>query len=804
MIPSRKDSLIDKIRKVIFLVAVCVFIGSCTYLINYYSQSESNRSLYNSVAELMEAGTVGKKKPSHGYPSAYQEKFAALWDQNPDIVGWLKIEGTQLNYPVVQTTDNDYYLHKDFTMADNKHGIPFADYRVDLSKPSTNVPIYNHNMKDGQMFGELINYQGLAFYREHPVIEFNSVYKDGQYKIVGMFIAATKEDDSFGYHNFIEAENDAQLIQFANDVKTRSLIVTPVDVQPGDELITLSTCTYEFKDARFAVVARRVREGESTTVDVAQAYVNPTPLMPKAYYVAKNQAMEALQGAVTGVSLEQGTSMSLPLGERVTLRPIFEPVAATNKNVTWATSDSNVVAVDENGVAKAMGLGTASVTVTTEDGGFTASVQITVIEKLVFAVEEISLNHDKLDVMLGDTARLKVYFEPEEATNQNVIWSSSDSNVATVDGSGRVAGVALGSATITATSEDGGFTAKCEVTVVNTSTAAQSVSLNKTSLDLAVGKSAQLSAAIEPAAATNQNVTWSSSNTEVATVDTSGRVTAIAAGEAVVTVKTEDGGHKATCTVYVTDGSSLSISPGTLTVTVGNTGTLTASLTGSSAKLEWSTSDRKIATVQNGIVTGVAPGSAVITVQSRDGKLKATANVTVTAAAEITALSIDQGSALSMTAGQETALTVTVQGTASPGSGLSWRSSDTAVASVTSAGHVKALRAGTAVITVSSSNGKSASITVTVTGGEPVLPVDPSSSSSSESSGSSGSPSSSSSSGESSGSSSVSESPSSSEASSGPESPSSSQSQGESSSSESSAIPPSSSGEAPAPDGPAA
>lgn len=736
LIPSRKDSTVDKIRKVIFLVAVCTFTGSCIYLVNYYGQAESNRDLYNSVAELMNEGTSGKVKPSRGYPSEYQAKFAALWDQNPDIVGWLTIDGTQVNYPVVQTTDNEYYLKKDFTMADNKHGIPFADYRVDMKIPSTNIPIYNHNMKDGQMFGELINYQGLAFYQEHPVIEFNSVYKDGKYKIVGMFIAATKEEDSFGYHNFIDAENDAELIQFANDVKTRSLIVTPVDVQPGDELITLSTCTYEFSDARFAVVARRVRQGESASVDVSKAYVNPNPLMPNAYYVAKKQAMEALQGAVTAVSLEQGTSMELPLGERVTLRPMFEPVAATNKNVTWASSDSNIVTVDENGVAKAVGMGTASVTVTTEDGGFTATIQIKVTEKLVIPVEGLSLNHGILDIIVGDTTRLKAYFEPEEATNQNVTWSSSDQNVAVVDKDGYVTGVALGTATIRATTEDGGFTAVCKVTVVNTATAAQSVSLNKTTLDLTVGKAFQLTATITPETATNQNVSWSSSDTAVATVDSNGLVTGLFAGEAVITVKTEDGGHKAKCTVYVTEGGSISISPGSLTVAVGKTGTLTASLTGSVSEVEWLTSDKNIATVKNGIVTGVTPGTAVITAQTKDKLLKATAQVTVSAGGEILSLSIDQGSALSLAAGEEAALTVTVQAQGTPPSSeLSWRSSDTSVASVTSAGHVKALKAGTAVVTVTSPNGKSASITITVTGGEVAPPTDPDSSdSSSESS----------------------------------------------------------------------
>ena len=233
MVPTKKDSTVDKIRKVIFDVAILVFIGSCTYLINYYGQSDHNAKFYDGVAGLLGNGEV-----SENYPRAYLTKFASLWEMNEDIVGWLSIDGTQVNYPVVQSDDNDYYLHKDFSKADNKYGIPFADCRVDISKPSTNIPIYSHNMKDGQMFGELINYQSLDYYKQHPVIQFDSLYEEGKYKIVGMFIASTLPEHApnFEYHNFIQADTDEEfLMNFANEVISRSLIVTGVDIQPGDQ-----------------------------------------------------------------------------------------------------------------------------------------------------------------------------------------------------------------------------------------------------------------------------------------------------------------------------------------------------------------------------------------------------------------------------------------------------------------------------------------------------------------------------------------------------------------------------------------
>ena len=112
MVLTKKDSTVDKIRKVIFDVAILVFIGSCTYLINYYGQSDHNAKFYDGVAGLLGNGEV-----SENYPRAYLTKFASLWEMNEDIVGWLSIDGTQVNYPVVQSDDNDYYLHKDFSKA---------------------------------------------------------------------------------------------------------------------------------------------------------------------------------------------------------------------------------------------------------------------------------------------------------------------------------------------------------------------------------------------------------------------------------------------------------------------------------------------------------------------------------------------------------------------------------------------------------------------------------------------------------------------------------------------------------------
>lgn len=558
MVPTKKDSTVDKIRKVIFDVAIVVFIGSCAYLISYYGQSGYNANFYNGVASMLGNGEV-----SENYPRAYLTKFASLWEMNGDIVGWLSIDGTQVNYPVVQSDDNDYYLHKDFSKADNKYGIPFADCRVDISKPSTNIPIYSHNMKDGQMFGELINYQSLDYYKQHPVINFDSLYEEGKYKIVGMFIASTLPEHApnFEYHNFIEAETDQELMDFANEVLSRSLIVTGVDIQPGDHLITLSTCTYDFEEARFAIVARRVREGEAETVDTSAAYINPNPVMPKAWYEAKKIA-----ALVAGVSLSP-ENLSLQPGETAALTATVLPNTAVNRNVSWSSSDSSVASVDQSGNVTALRSGTAVITVTTEESGFTASATVTVgagpITSMYFSTGGVN-------IPVGGNTDLAglLTVEPEGASRDGLTWSSSDSSVASVSG-GSVSGKKVGSATITVTAPSG---VSASITVqVGTYIPVTDLSISGPSI-VAPKKSIQLQAVVEPIDATMRTVTWSSSDDRIATVDSAGRVTGVKEGTVRIKASLYDsvnGEFVAYYSVTVSRGGTIELATNEAEITVG-------------------------------------------------------------------------------------------------------------------------------------------------------------------------------------------------------------------------------------------
>ncbi len=249
---------------------------------------------------------------------------------------------------------------------------------------------------------------------------------------------------------------------------------------------------------------------------------------------------------VTGVSLDH-TSLDLHPGEQDSLTATVAPSNASNKNVTWSTNASSVATVN-NGTVTAVSAGTATITVTTEDGSKTATCTVTVTN---VAVTGVTLNKSSLTLTRLDSETLIATITPSNATNKNINWSSSNTSVASVSG-GTVTAVAQGTATITArSSADNTKFATCTVTVNPISVTG--VTLDKSALDLYVGGSETLTATVAPADADIQTVTWSSDHTNIATVTSAGKVTAVAVGTATITVTTTDGGHTASCTVTVSE-----------------------------------------------------------------------------------------------------------------------------------------------------------------------------------------------------------------------------------------------------------
>lgn len=184
------------------------------------------------------------------------EKYGALFEQNQDFIGWISIDGTSINYPVMQTPDNpDYYLKHSFEKTWSDYGVPYIDEAC-IMGISNNVVIYGHNMRNGSMFSELCNYTDEEFWREHPVIHFDTLSSLGEYEIVAVFKFNTNKE-TFKYNEWATM-NKAEFSAYMEEVHARQLYDTGIDAVYGDQLLTLSTCESTYKNGRFVVVAKKV------------------------------------------------------------------------------------------------------------------------------------------------------------------------------------------------------------------------------------------------------------------------------------------------------------------------------------------------------------------------------------------------------------------------------------------------------------------------------------------------------------------------------------------------------------------
>lgn len=306
-----KERIISpKDKRILGLLAglnVLVFTMIGLYLIMTGSADEydsiKGESAFNVKTPYYSAAQVisGELEPTLAeaeYPDGMQEKFRPLYSVNDDTVGWVRINDTPVDYVVVQSDTNSYYERKDFYENYSIRGIIFMDYRNLLlwnAAPalSKNTVLYGHHMaSDGSVFTCLENYTDLDYYKEHPVIEYDTLYANYKWKIIGAFLNYPNDpadgEDLFYY--WYTDFTDGNTVAFANEVASRSFVVNPsVDVQPTDRFLTLSTCTYMLDrgsrvNARFVVVARLVRDGENAEVDVEKAFANEDRRMPQLWY----------------------------------------------------------------------------------------------------------------------------------------------------------------------------------------------------------------------------------------------------------------------------------------------------------------------------------------------------------------------------------------------------------------------------------------------------------------------------------------------------------------------------------------
>ena len=416
--------------------------------------------------------------------------------------------------------------------------------------------------------------------------------------------------------------------------------------------------------------------------------------------------VEVEQIPVDHVLLDK-SDVTLTEGDSESLTATVSPSNATNKDVSWTSSNTSIATVSD-GIVKAVKSGTSTIKVTTSDGGKTAECKVTVKAKAV-SVESVRLNKSTLTLTAGDSETLTATLSPSNATNKNVIWTSSNTSVVTVN-NGVVKAMKSGTSTIRVTTSDGGKTAECKVTVKAKAVSVESVRLNKSTLTLTAGDSETLTATVSPSNATNKNVSWYSSNTTVATVS-NGIVKALKTGTTTIRVTTSDGGKKSECQVTVKAKvisiESVSLNKSSLTLTEGDSETLTAVITPSNATnkgVTWTSSDPSVATVNDGIVKALKAGTATIKVITDDNGKTAECQVAVKAKViRVESVSLNKSS-LTLTEGDSETLTAVVTPSNATNKGVTWTSSNPSVATVNN-GIVKALKAGTATIKVTTADG---------------------------------------------------------------------------------------------------
>ncbi|MBQ8576116.1 MAG: class B sortase [Clostridia bacterium] len=287
-----KKSVGEMIRKIILGIAIIVLVGTSAYLINAYVIEPFKHHQNGDDTTVTDEDNTGTTKLD-GSNDTIQAKYSALLKINPDFVGKLYIEAIEeAGFNVVQAEDNDKYLNLGFKGETTRYGTLFVDYRNNIKEFNTNTIIYGHNMRDGSQLGSLSIYSDIENYKAYPTIEFNTIYRNYTWKVFAAFISNGDKSQDNGYEfpylttNF---PSEAKFLEFIDEVKSRSYYINEaVDIKPGDKILTLSTCDTVFEDARFVVMARLVRDGESAEVDTSKAKINENQRFPQAWYDAKD------------------------------------------------------------------------------------------------------------------------------------------------------------------------------------------------------------------------------------------------------------------------------------------------------------------------------------------------------------------------------------------------------------------------------------------------------------------------------------------------------------------------------------
>jgi len=260
-------SLREKRRKWIVVICSLVAVISFGYYGVYYYFVDRTSSTYEQWADIKKGDPSIPKTPHRLETEEETEEereildeYKVLYNKNKSLIGWVKIDDTLIDYPVMQTVNNEYYLSHNLEQEYDKNGSIFMDKDCDVLKPSTNLIIYGHHMKSGRMFGGLNKYSDKKYYEDHPMIQFDTLYEKGTYAVMYVFRSRVYNENeiTFKYYQFIDANSAEEFDSNMEEMSRLSLYDTGVTAGYGDRLLTLSTCDSTEQDGRFVVVAKKV------------------------------------------------------------------------------------------------------------------------------------------------------------------------------------------------------------------------------------------------------------------------------------------------------------------------------------------------------------------------------------------------------------------------------------------------------------------------------------------------------------------------------------------------------------------
>ena len=374
LLPWKGDSPKERARKLLLPLLVCVLIAGGFFSVRRLLSVSVNQSLYSNLQNMYISDNTAAQNGD------ILPRFTALYAQNADIGGWIRIDGTDISYPVMKNAGSDYYANHNFRQQYSAYGVPYFDSRNTLvSSQSRNktLIIYGNNTGDGQMFSSLLEYRRADFFKEHAVIDMSTLFSADKWQLFAVMVLDPDEINAFAFAKTEFADDDV-FRQYVEDIRTRSLLNTSVVVTPEDDLLLLVTQAkeeYGFENATFVAVARRLRDNE--TASAVAVSRNPTVLMPRIWVrrnarsstiepqtpttTAVTTATATTSGRTTVSSTTDATPTTAPPPTTATVVPSSNPTT-TSSSVpnppTTATTASSQLTAATAGEAKKANKGT--------------------------------------------------------------------------------------------------------------------------------------------------------------------------------------------------------------------------------------------------------------------------------------------------------------------------------------------------------------------------------------------------------------------------------------------------------------